>query len=50
MGDYYDILGVSKNSDKKTIKKAYRKASLKWHPDKNNSEDAKEKFQEIISL
>tara|TARA_B110000208_G_scaffold23634_1_gene30213 strand:+ start:16338 stop:17564 length:1227 start_codon:yes stop_codon:yes gene_type:complete len=47
MADYYKVLGVDKKSDKKTIKKAYRKGSLKWHPDKNSSADAKGKFQEI---
>ena len=41
---YYDILGVSKNSDEKDIKKAYRKLALKHHPDKGGDE---EKFKEI---
>ena len=31
---YYDVLGVSKDVDSRAIKKAYRKAALKWHPDK----------------
>lgn len=47
MANYYDILGVSKDASEDELKKAYRKLSLQWHPDRNNSEEAKEKFQEI---
>ena len=44
---YYDILGVSKDADETEIRKAYRKLSLEWHPDRNASDSAKDRFQEI---
>ena len=45
--DYYDILGIDRNADKREIKKAYRKLALKYHPDKNPSKKAEERFKDI---
>ena len=46
--DYYDILGVDKNSDAQAIKKAYRKLAMKYHPDRNpDNKEAEEKFKEV---
>ena len=43
----YDRLGVKPGCSDSDIKKGYFKQSKKWHPDKNNSKEATEKFQEI---
>src|SRR2546426_4007750 len=45
--DYYDVLGVQKGSGKDEIKSAYRKLALQYHPDRNKSPDATERFKEI---
>ncbi len=45
--DFYEILGVPKGSSKEEIKAAYRKLALQFHPDRNKSPDAEEKFKEI---
>jgi molecular chaperone DnaJ len=45
--DYYEVLGVPKNASKDDIKNMYRKLALQYHPDRNKSKGAEEKFKEI---
>ncbi len=45
--DYYDILGVGKGVGEEDIRKAFRKKAMEFHPDRNKSPDAEEKFKEI---
>lgn len=48
---FYDTLGVAPDADEATIKKAYRRQALKWHPDRNkdNVEKAEKKFREVAA-
>ena len=46
--DYYEVLGVGKEADTAAIKKAFKKAALKFHPDRNpDNPEAEEKFKEL---
>ncbi|MCL6481405.1 MAG: molecular chaperone DnaJ [Firmicutes bacterium] len=46
--DYYEVLGVPRDATPEQIKSAYRKAALRWHPDRNpaNHKEAEERFRE----
>lgn len=49
MKDYYYFLGISQDASEEDIKKAYRKLSLKYHPDKNDNDDFfADRFREIL--
>ena len=47
MADYYERLGVSRDADGETVKKAYRKLAMQYHPDRNDSSDAEENFKRV---
>lgn len=45
--DYYEVLGISRSATADEVKRAYRKLALQYHPDRNKSKDASEKFKEL---
>ena len=50
MRDFYEVLGITdRRCSEDDIKKAYKKAAMKWHPDKNigNEAEATERFKEV---
>jgi len=47
MADYYERLGVTRDADTGEIKKAYRRLAMDYHPDRNDSADADERFREV---
>jgi len=47
MADYYDLLGVTRDADSDTLKRAYRRMARQYHPDINKDPGAEERFKEI---
>ena len=45
--DYYEVLGVARDADEKTIKDAFRQLALKYHPDRNKEPGASDRFKEV---
>ena len=45
--DFYDVLGVAKTASSETIKEAHKRLAVRYHPDRNKSPDAEEKFKEV---
>jgi molecular chaperone DnaJ len=45
--DYYEILGVNRNTDADELKRAYRRMARKYHPDVNKDSGAEDRFKEI---
>ena len=47
--DYYEVLGVSRDATPEQVKRAFRQKAMKYHPDRNKSEDAHDRFKAINS-
>lgn len=47
MADYYDLLGVSRDADADTLKRAYRRLARQYHPDINKEPGAEDRFKEV---
>ncbi len=47
-GDYYEVLGVPRDADTKTIKNAFRQLARRYHPDTSTEPDAEQRFKEIV--
>ena len=45
--DYYEVLGVSRSASEEELKRAFRKLALEYHPDRNRSDGAEDRFKEI---
>lgn len=45
--DYYGLLGVERDADADTIKKAFRRKAREWHPDVNSAPEAEDRFKEV---
>ena len=45
--DYYEVLGISRDASDEDVKKAFRKLALEYHPDRNRSDGAEERFKEV---
>ena len=45
--DLYETLGVARGSDERAVKRAFREAARKWHPDVNDTPEANERYKEI---
>ena len=46
--DYYDVLGVGRDADSSTVKKAFRRLARELHPDVSEAPDADERFKEVV--
>uniref|UniRef100_A0A1I7VZN3 J domain-containing protein n=1 Tax=Loa loa TaxID=7209 RepID=A0A1I7VZN3_LOALO len=47
---FYDFYGISKDAEISNIKKAYRRLSMEWHPDRNPDKKAEEQFRKIAAI
>lgn len=45
--DLYNVLGLDRGADEKALKQAYKRLAMKYHPDRNKTDDAEQKFKEI---